>query len=158
KKPDQRYPSCCAFLEALAQAVAPPPPPRHGRRPVGLLVCLACLLVGTLAVLGWVLMHQGTVPITSAPMVDWQPDGWEPKSVAGAEELVADCQGKKYHRRLVREVHGQEVVILAIPQEDPDDPPTFYIMENKVWNGLFTAFTDLEKAKCEALFTKYADS
>ena len=30
--------------------------------------------------------------------------------------------------------------MLLVPQEGPNDPKTFYIMENKVWNKLFQEF------------------
>jgi formylglycine-generating enzyme required for sulfatase activity len=89
--------------------------------------------------------------------VDWQPAGWRPVvPVAGGEpELVKDWQGKTCYKRLWREVHGQRVEVVAIPQQEPSDPRTFYMMTNKVWNALFTAFTEEEKAECERLFKQY---
>ena len=36
---------------------------------------------------------------------------------------------------------------MLIPRENPDDPPTFYIMQNKVSNGLFKAAMGYEEFK-----------
>ena len=42
-----------------------------------------------------------------------------------------------YYVRIVKKVGAEDVVFLLVPKEKPDDPPTFYVMENKVSNGLF---------------------
>jgi formylglycine-generating enzyme required for sulfatase activity len=48
----------------------------------------------------------------------------------------------------MREVNGQKVVMIAIPPvPSSDDPPLFYIMENKVWNDLYRAFMNDPKSK-----------
>ena len=46
-----------------------------------------------------------------------------------------------FYDRIVRETRGGErVVFILIPRKRRDEAETFYIMENKVWNGLFAEF------------------
>ncbi len=157
KEPEARFPSCRAFLGELERstAPAPPPPPPPTASPPILAILLIFALVGALAWMGWDLLHSSGGPQRSR--VDWIPDGWKPAdAVAGETATLRDSRGKTYYRRLVRPKHGHEIEMVAIPQEDAGDPATFYIMKNKVWNGLFTAFTEQEKDECEALFKKYS--
>jgi formylglycine-generating enzyme required for sulfatase activity len=55
---------------------------------------------------------------------------------------------------LVHEVSGQKVVMVAVPQKAPDDPQTFYIMQNKVWNGLYAVF--IAEPAAEKLLRNYS--
>ncbi len=49
---------------------------------------------------------------------------------------------------------GQQVVMIAIPPKiNSDDPPLFYIMENKVWNDLYRVY--MEDPASGQIRTKY---
>jgi serine/threonine protein kinase len=84
-------------------------------------------------------------------LASWQPKGWMPDD---AISLIEDRQGRRYYRRLVRAVGGEKVVALAVPQTAPADPPTFYIMENKVWNDLYATF--MAEPESKRLLEKYS--
>jgi serine/threonine protein kinase len=79
--------------------------------------------------------------------------GWAP---ADAKDLIVDRSGNRYYRRLVRLVGPKNLVVvaLAVPESGPDDPPTFYILENKVWNDLYAAF--MADPKADELLQKYS--
>lgn len=48
---------------------------------------------------------------------------------------------KTYHRFVVFHLSGGlDVRLVLVPKAREGDPTTFYIMENKVWNGLFSRF------------------
>jgi formylglycine-generating enzyme required for sulfatase activity len=66
------------------------------------------------------------------------PDGYKP---APGDEIVPGEGGKSYHSRIVTTRGDQEVVFRLVPRKRPDEPPTFYMMENKVWNALFKVAT-----------------
>jgi formylglycine-generating enzyme required for sulfatase activity len=101
-------------------------------------------------------------PKPAPPGVDRQPpEGWLPvKNAAGEPEIItvkAD-HDRRYYRRLVREVDGERVELVLVDRrnpDDPNDPDTFYIMENKVWNKLFSAFTEKERLESNRLFSEY---
>jgi serine/threonine protein kinase/formylglycine-generating enzyme required for sulfatase activity len=63
------------------------------------------------------------------------PPGYEKE---GDETLLV--QGKKYYKRIATPRGKERIVFVLIDQERKTDPPTFYIMENKVWVGLFRQF------------------
>jgi hypothetical protein len=133
KDPNQRYPNCLAFAEALSAAASPPPPappksstPSAWQRP--LLAVLGVSLVVALAILAAYLFK---------PRAAWKPKGWE----AVGSEMAEDVQGKKYFKRLFRTVGDNvRVEVVLVPQTRSTDPPTFYAMEHKVWNELFEQF------------------
>jgi serine/threonine protein kinase len=159
KKPEERFPTCEAFVQALGEALKPAkaeiPVQRPGIQvPVGSLVFALIAILVTLSVVWW--RWPSPSPIIQPPPrveVSWQPEKWQPDS--NAADLVPDRNGGRYYRRLVREVSGQKVVMVAVPQNSPDDPPTFYIMQNKVWNGLYAAF--VQDAASAAIVRKYSD-
>jgi hypothetical protein len=62
------------------------------------------------------------------------PRGYEPVAGHGP-----DRRGTPYYPRLVRRAGGQDVVLILIRPEGDKDPP-YYLMENKVWNGVFREF------------------
>jgi serine/threonine protein kinase len=145
KKPDQRFATCAAFVQALWEAMTPAKPeipaPRRGLKvAIGLLACTLVTILITVCAVLWLRPPQRPSDQPEPPKVEaiWQPHGWEPE--ANTKDLVEDRNGHRYYRRLVHEVGGQKVVMLAVPQKAPDDPRTFYIMENKVWNGLYAVF------------------
>ncbi|MCI0455999.1 MAG: bifunctional serine/threonine-protein kinase/formylglycine-generating enzyme family protein, partial [Gemmataceae bacterium] len=167
KEPDQRFPTCVAFAQALKDATAPsrlavtltvtappkpvvPAPPKPAMPTVparswGVRVAVALLaltLTAALIALAVVLWR---------PQVSWQPRGWEPED---ARDVVQDRNGRSYYRRLVRTMGTEKVVVVAVPQTAPTDPATFYVMENKVWNDLFGVFMADPNAK--GLLHKYS--
>jgi serine/threonine protein kinase/formylglycine-generating enzyme required for sulfatase activity len=56
-------------------------------------------------------------------------------------QTVTDVRQQLYYQRIERSFgSGPPVVFNLIPQESEKDLPTYYLMENKVWNGLFRQF------------------
>jgi serine/threonine protein kinase len=139
RNPDDRYPSCVEFVEALTEAVLPPKERFAGSRPPlsKVLVAAGGLGLTLLMVLLWVVFLRPT-PAPARDKPSWQPLGWAPP--AGEEELTEpDLSNKRYYKKLVRDVGGERVVMIAIPQKTLRDPQTYYIMENKVSNRVFEA-------------------
>jgi serine/threonine protein kinase len=69
----------------------------------------------------------------------WLPSGYKPVQ---ADDVVEDAAGREFYRRLVTDrPNGPPTTFVLVwrAKADPADPPTFYLMENKVSNGLFTA-------------------
>jgi serine/threonine protein kinase len=79
--------------------------------------------------------------------------GWAPVETL---DVIVDRSGHRFYRRLVRLVGPRKLVAvaLAVPETGPDDPPTFYILESKVWNDLYDAF--MRDPKAEELLRKYS--
>jgi serine/threonine protein kinase/formylglycine-generating enzyme required for sulfatase activity len=147
KKPDERYPSCKAFVQDLAQALAPKPapsptPPRSRWQAT----LLTAALVVAASVLAAVLLKS-----LFTVRVDWQPEGWKPLTA----DVEKDVDGGTYYRRLVKDVGGQRVVMVLVPKKEASDPRTFYIMEDKVWNDLYKQFASDPAAR--AKLQAYAD-
>jgi formylglycine-generating enzyme required for sulfatase activity len=101
---------------------------------------IGALLAITIAVtLAWTLLHStpsGTSPSTTAQVaaeVDWLPQGIEKGD--GAEVMVVD--GKRFYNRIVKVQGERPIAFRLIPRQVESDPPTFYMMENKVDNALF---------------------
>jgi serine/threonine protein kinase len=75
------------------------------------------------------------------------PDYWQPNWRKAADaEVVEDANRRKHYSRIEVECGGIPVRFVLVPQEPrkagQNDPaePTFYIMENKVWNELYGRF------------------
>jgi formylglycine-generating enzyme required for sulfatase activity len=62
------------------------------------------------------------------------PEGYKPTDDATE---ITDAMGKKYPSRIVTRRGDQDVVFCLVPYRRSEEPPTFYMMENKVWNALF---------------------
>jgi serine/threonine protein kinase len=140
KRPDRRYPSCVAFAQALREAVLEPPGhrPLPSRWEVVSLVVAAALVCGlTLGVISLVAPRpQNGVPQDPPRKeVIWAPDDWKP----GAEDDTEKVDGRPYYRRLTRPIAGEELVAILVPKKQPSDPPTFYMLENKITNRVFKA-------------------
>ena len=146
KKPEQRYPDCKAFVQDLAAAIHPKtPPPSPSRRLTTMLLTMGLLVTASvLLVLLWKIFFPSPAvqPTVVAPHVDWQPDGWEPSGL----DVEKDSAGGTYYRRLVKKVGDEDVVMVLVKREKSTDPPTFYMMENKVWNKLYQEFVADPKA------------
>jgi formylglycine-generating enzyme required for sulfatase activity len=131
KDPDQRYPNCREFARALAEAVAPPPPPPPPVRPRRYwdLALLAVALLGCLAGLVWKMITPTSAPAKAKP---WLPAGF----VAAQDARVE----RRFYDRIEYRLDGAApLVFLLIPHTTPDDPPSFYILRDKVTNEQFRA-------------------
>lgn len=148
KKPDDRYPTCLAFAEALQQAAAPPS--WWTRRTVLLLGGSVLLGVG-LAAGGYrrAFPAVASPPPSPPPPVGepdlWCPPHWEP--VQDGKTVISPDWKKSFHQRLRRVVAGEELRAIAIvPRPGHDDPPLFYMLENKISNRVFREmWSEVEK-------------
>jgi hypothetical protein len=150
KNPDDRFPSCVAFAQALREAAGakgpvPAPPAPRPRWPR---LVLAALAIAVLALLAMLLLDK--FKKAPAPVADWLPPGWAPEDAA---QFVQDRNERRFYPRIWRDVGGQRVIMVLVPREGPNDPATFYIMENKAWNDLYQVFDEDPQSK--ALFEKY---
>jgi serine/threonine protein kinase len=167
KEPENRYPTCLAFARALRAAVFPSPSSATTPREKGtgaastIVIALTCALACALAV-GALIRYMplqngqtneptnktqeipkepGTDPKEPLPIVPpdaplaQYPPGWSGVGSAGTTSIG----GKHYHNRLVRTVAGEQLVALLVPRTKPGDPPTFYMLEHKVTNRVFSA-------------------
>jgi serine/threonine protein kinase len=160
-----RFPSCSAFAEALAETLPPAPgsrstiimqqPPRPQRRPRLLaLSALALLLLG--APIVYLVAQLGTpapfaLPET-APAHATAPTkvapgataAWQPSNDTTQEDSKHD----RYYQRIARRIGNQRVEMIVLPRlgemlaERKSDLDTYYIMEHKVSVGLFKAFAE----------------
>ncbi|HZU36941.1 MAG TPA: SUMF1/EgtB/PvdO family nonheme iron enzyme, partial [Gemmataceae bacterium] len=152
--PEKRYPSCQAFIQALLDLHAPPPPKPPGSRWSTFVLATGLVMaLSVIAVLIYGLLR---------PRVYLCPPGWQPPSgnlITNffKPDLVQDLRGRHYWRSLSHRVGNQEVVMLVIPSKKSTDPNTFYIMRDKVSNDLFKAVMETERAK-ELLDTRLRES
>jgi serine/threonine protein kinase len=152
KNPEQRYPTCVAFVEALAEAHARKP--EAERRPFSLPRLLhATFKMATLTTAALMLIVAGVViankfirppernkPDTNLPTL---PEGFEPAKDA----QVIDG---KYDRIVFTRLKGvAPIEFVLIRQEGPRDPPTFYIMRDKVTCEQFQAALEQLGLKAE---------
>ena len=103
-------------------------PRRRGRS-----LAVAGIVVVLLAVVGAI-----AVLLVRSP-VDFLPKGYRP--VAGAQIVPVD--GKKLYDRITRDLaNGARVEMVLILHQHDKDPPSFYMMIDKVSNEVFRAFAD----------------
>lgn len=153
KLPDQRYPSCEAFAKALRKAVLDPPEPKDKRpwNPLAIAGALMLMLGLGIGIASQFWPRPDPPPPGpgtggggagggggTQPKVLPCPQGWTPVSAAG----IVTVDGREYHKRLTRTVAGEELVALLIPRTRPNDPPSFYMLENKITNKVFAAEWD----------------
>jgi serine/threonine protein kinase len=156
--PEQRFPNCRAFVQALIESQRPAPKSTTtGSQMVTAL--LSTGLVLALVVIGF-LVWRNLFPVPPPPppppppeVADWLPAGWEPKD----RLLIRDSQDRRYWRSISRTIDGQEMVMVAIPKWKPSDPKTFYMLQDKVWNDLFRAVLERPVAQ-EMLAVRLAES
>lgn len=81
--------------------------------------------------------HPVTLRFTVEPRY-WQPN-WKPAPDA---KQVIDVAGRRHYSAIDVDKAGISVRFLLIPKEVNQEqvPPTFYMMENKVWNALYARF------------------
>jgi hypothetical protein len=136
KKPEDRFPSCKAFTDALREAVAPPPPPPSPwprRAIVGGAVAVGC----GLAYLLFMLFAGPPPPPPPPPEVDWKPAGWEPAADAAVK---TDVGGKKFFDKVERPVGDVTLTAVLVPHARPTDKAaSFYLLRDKVTNRVFRA-------------------
>src|SRR5262249_34344899 len=72
------------------------------------------------------------------PPVDWAPEEHGFTVPAGAAPAQAPYDKKAYYDRIVKKVGDRDVTFLLVPR-DQQGERTFYVMEDKVSNGLFKA-------------------
>jgi hypothetical protein len=65
--------------------------------------------------------------------VAWQP----PDIVPAADAQIVEVGGLKFYDHIEKVVQDRRISFRLIPHEADSDPPTFYMMENKVSNDLF---------------------
>lgn len=101
--------------------------------PLVLLTALIVFSATALAVRFW----PKPVASTGPELLDTAPSGvtWT------SPDIIPDKNGKNYYRQVEITRGGMPVRFCVVPQETDSDPPTFYLMENKVWNDLFARFT-----------------
>jgi serine/threonine protein kinase/formylglycine-generating enzyme required for sulfatase activity len=88
--------------------------------------------------------HRGTLRL-QIQSAFFLPPGFEP----GGPETIGDLNKRQFYRRIVRKRPDcPPVAFVVVPQEAASDPPTFYLMENKVWDDLFEHF---RRARPEAV-------
>jgi hypothetical protein len=129
----------------LPSPEAPPRPPRSFVRRYMLVVGLL-LTVGILAgVVVNLIVNRPPITGTTRPGSPPLPPNFEAE---GEETLTV--QGKEYYKKIVTfpgKERKERVVFVLIDQERDTDPATFYMMENKVWVGLFRQFAAEVKAR-----------
>lgn len=165
KDPEQRFPSCQAFVSELVTAtrkprvtetvdwkepvpalsrdndteplesrLAPTPSPWGRRAFIGVSVGL---LAG-MALVTWNALHTSPPPppdhsgdLPSLPFDNCKP---------AKDARTTDRAGKSWYDRITLVKEGVEIPFLLIPRQQERDPPTFYIMETKVWVDAFRPF------------------
>ncbi len=159
KAPEERYPSCTAFAEALEEAlpetrptsreVATLPPRPNWRLRAGVAVLLA--LAALLAVSPWL------VRIFSGPDDDPPPAPWLAANMHGADGAkVIDAGGLRLFDKVVVRRGGIEVPFLLIHEGKMEGRVPYYIMVNKVTEEQFCRACDDDDFK--GVWQKYADA
>ncbi len=134
KDPNQRFPSCLSFMQALAVAHAPPPEPKTGSAfSHRLFLLLTVLLLGVSGLSSWLLINRISTPIKKKTTIESAP--WLPLDF----KVVDDRIKRGYYSAISGQLPDDvPVVFLLIPSGDDAHPP-FYIMRDKVTNGQFEA-------------------
>jgi serine/threonine protein kinase len=139
KKPDNRYPSCHAFVHALSEAVLPRPS-RTARRSLTARVLTGTILA-LLLLLGFIHIIYIYLTRHSPPIASESPAELPSGFVADGETII-NVHGKKHYQRIrYTKLEGVDpLVFILIPKHaHAEMPPTFYIMENKVSREQFAA-------------------
>jgi serine/threonine protein kinase len=134
KDPNQRFPSCLAFMQALADArTHDKKRDSGGAFPHRLFLLLTVLLVGAGLLVSWLLLRPIPSPVIEKPRQASKP--WLPSYFTPTNEEIV--QG--YYRAICCELpDGVPVDFLLISSNDSALPP-FYIMRDKVTKAQFEA-------------------
>jgi hypothetical protein len=147
KNGQERYKTCVEFVNELHAAVmgdtraGKSGPTRRQALALGALLCLVG--GGAIAGLSW----SGFQFKLVAPAPTILPPDCEP--APGATEVFISEEGAKYWNRIVRTLPKQAVLpsglpcaFVLVPHHAEQKLPSFYILENKVWNELFAEFNN----------------
>ncbi len=84
-----------------------------------------------------------TIPSWRSPSTPPSPEAWVPEGFRAAPEAkMVSIGAQRLPSRILCIRHGLNVPFVLVAKNRPEDPDTFYIMENKVWNGLYRAFVE----------------
>jgi hypothetical protein len=104
--------------------------------------------------------QEGAVDLSVGPLCYKLPEGWQPVP----DSAVKEVDGRVYFERIDVVRDGIPVRFLLIPsgereagRKEPGSIPTFYIMEDKVWLGLFKRFAETLSEKSPAHPWEYRD-
>jgi hypothetical protein len=120
--------------------VSPTPPVNEGRKKRSLgkiaaaLALLAALVVGVPLGLWWVIDGNGGTATT--------PEGlWLPRDFRAVDnQRVKDIDQHEYYKRIESTLPSlQSAVFVLVPRESAGDPPSFYLLRNRVSNTLYAA-------------------
>jgi formylglycine-generating enzyme required for sulfatase activity len=140
KDPSQRYASCVEFIRTLTRAHAPPPlpPPIQTRLSPGRRLLRTTLWVAIVAVQTILLLAVGMRVAQALRPPGPAPEAWLPEGFVPAEG--ATVRGHYYDRLLCSNLEGADPMeFLLVPWGTEKDPPTFYIMRDKVTFQQFQA-------------------
>ncbi len=156
KNPEKRFPTCSAFLGALAATVlsAAVPPPATPRRWVWKLGLAATILAALLAVAA-VFYHKPSPEPVHEPQVVLPGPGFEPDTAADVGPPYQPCNvgGKSRPNRIRYRLEGTDPLVFFLIEADrAHHLPAFYILRDKVSYAQFTAMvrTQFERL-CELL-------
>lgn len=136
KKPEERYPTCAAFVKALRAVVLAP---ARRRRPLVWVAALTLFLAAVSAV-GIGLNYFSKTPPTEPEKVNLSVlPGWTAVPDAATHTLP---DGRVVPTRLSRPVGEDQLELVLIAPAGPNDPPAFYMLRNKVTNRVFRAVWD----------------
>jgi serine/threonine protein kinase len=100
--------------------------------------------------------REFSVPVTVVPAY-WKLDWYK----APDAKVIEDVRHRRHWSRILVDSHGISVPFVLIPQLKDDEGggnmPTFYIMENKVWNQLYAHFADRHPEKAGRTWEKGAE-
>jgi hypothetical protein len=138
KQHNQRYRSCREFVADLERAFEEDRAKKVLRPPSAWLRLAAVVVLGAVAVGTAVLLraaHPQPEPVL--------PANSEPVALSGLDDAITDLKGRTFYSRIaVRSPRGTRVPFVLVPQRQQSDPPTFYIMVDKVWVALFRQFAE----------------
>jgi formylglycine-generating enzyme required for sulfatase activity len=95
--------------------------------------------------------------LTIRPIMYILPDGWRKSTGLQTQINAKEYDGRVYYSAIDIPRGNIPVRFLLILPSHREEPPPFYIMEDKVWIGLFRAFADTHPQDLHnAGWTKYA--
>ncbi|MEO2087872.1 MAG: protein kinase, partial [Gemmataceae bacterium] len=131
KKPEERYPTCAAFVKALRAEVLAP---TRRRRPVVWAIAVAALLVIGLAT-GLGVTYFSSTPPTEPKRVNLSVlSGWTAVPDTRTHTL---SDGRVVPVGLTRQVGDDQLEVILVVPTMPNDPPAFYMLRNKITNRVF---------------------
>ena len=159
KNPEERFGSCLEFTKALRAAVLPAPEPKtviRERRSAAILTTVVVACVVAVAVTSAMVYFlrpdsQSTTPSANGTEKPEEKPPEKPPELplinipAGWTADLSDTRplgNKRYPGKLTRNDYGETLVAILIPKESPDDPPTHYMLENKITNRVFSKVWD----------------